>query len=156
MPIVLTPVIVLVSIVLSIFIAGLVAWSAWRCGHAAYLDVLKKKHFEEYGYNRDGVSQRLHQVAAKLGHGYQQKDNIIKSLGEACIKKNLGDVELLSNTFVQISARIDQLWAERHGAEATAKLIGFGQLVDEIHAKGIPSPKPVETVATAGPEVAVT
>jgi len=117
-----------------------IVW-AWRLGKASYLDNLKKKHFEEWGYSRDSVSTSLNHIAAKLGRGYQMRDNVIKSLGEGCTKRNWEEVELFGNALVETTAKIDRLRTERHEAEATAKLMGFGQLVDDIHAKGIPSPE---------------
>ena len=120
-------------------------FASWRAGRASYLNDLKKKHFEEWGVNRDGVSQRLHQIAKQLSTGYKIKDDVIKSLGVACTERNMADVELFSNSLTETNAKIDRLWAERHEADATAKFMKFGQLVDEIHAKGIPKPEPATT-----------
>jgi len=131
--------------VILIFTIVIVAISAWRVGKASYFVNLKEKHFGNCGYNRDGVSKCLNQIAGSLSHGYQRRDSFIKSLGEECLKGNSEGVTFISNALAETNARIDRLWTTRHEAEATAKLMGFGQLVDEIHEKGIPRQEPAAT-----------
>ena len=115
-----------------------------KLGRNDYLPRLMKKHFLVSGYHSEGVANQLMTIARNIGKQYKKRDHLIR------LRKAPEEVDLmldvdLNKLFVAVINEIEQLWLLRHEAEATAKLMGHGQMVDEIHEKGIPQPEPVQT-----------
>ena len=113
----------------------------WRAGRASYFNDLKQSHFESWGYDKANVAARLTRYSQVLADMYDSKDLFLKDLAKACAENNRPHVSKMSAAIVGIDSEIQGLWTKRHETEATAKLMGFGKLVDDIHAKGIPSPE---------------
>jgi len=134
-----TPVQLLVSIIV-VAVVACAAHLRWKAGRASYLHDLKKKHFEPWGLGKADIGARLEHYAQNLGFAYQSRDIFMQAMNVACAENNKVKVSRLSAEIVKANLEIDNSWSMRHEAEATAKLMGFGQLVDEIHAKGIPKP----------------
>ncbi len=128
----------------SILTTVVIAVWAWRAGRAFYLMNLNEKHFDGY-YGSDAVRQSLNQIARCLGRNYYDRDKVIESLVDVCAQKDPDVISRLGADLSRINAEIARVWAVRHEAEATAKLMGFGQLVDEIHERGIPRQEPAVT-----------
>lgn len=123
---------------------AIAAIASWRSGHASYLGSLKKKHFGVNG-NEEVVARVLRHIAERISKQYQRRDNVHAAMRQVDTGDPCNLFMDLEEVRRKIYHEIEQLWRERHEAEATAKLIDLGDVVDKIHAEGIHGPERVET-----------
>lgn len=147
MPLVLSPFSALGLAIILVVAFILAIRKAWRNGRASYLEDLRKKHFEEKGVTLS-VLYVLLNISKEIGRAYYKRDEIFAEM-ERCFKTGeKHGITILASDLRAINQKIESLGEKRHEAEATAKLLGHGEIADEVHASGFPTPEKLVDISS--------